>query len=136
MMNKKWWLLTALLLVLAIGVAIGILVFIPPTPGVTYANYSRIEEGMSRDEVNALLGAPRRQGVAGGVFRGDSDGKPGLASSRWDSGDNAVVVEFDEDGRVVAAAWNFVVDERSSWEKLRDRLPFVAKEPPQVLHIF
>jgi hypothetical protein len=36
-----------------------VLAMLPPRPGVTIANFDRIEEGMTRAEVEALLGEPR-----------------------------------------------------------------------------
>ena len=57
-MRKRLWLALGGLLLLAILIAICVPVLVPPAPGVTYANFSRIETGMTRDEVAALLGKP------------------------------------------------------------------------------
>jgi hypothetical protein len=134
-MNKKWLAISMIGIVLA-GAAFALVVFWPPTPGVTYANYSRIETGMSREQVNALLGPPRRQGKGAGMFVNPEDAEPGIAWARWNRGEDEVIVQYDEDDRVIACAWNFIMDQRNGWEKLRDRTPFIAKEPPQILHIF
>lgn len=124
-MFKKWRLLTALLLVLAIVTTIGVLILLPPTPGVTFANYSRIEVGMTREQVIGFLGEPQVNEVAVNA---------GFSIAVWNSGQEIEIeVQFDKEGRVEACAWNHRIDMRSSWEKLRDRLPFIAKGPPHLV---
>ena len=121
-MPKKWWFGLASILVLAGLVAIGVLVLVPPTPGVSYANYSRIEIGMPRSNVEALLGKPI-------VGRGS------MLVSHWrtETADH-VVVNFDEKNRVESLTWNLRIEERTTWEKLRDRLPLFARKPPEAVY--
>lgn len=54
-MTKKRLLLFASL-PLSLAVAIGVLAMLPPRPGVTKANFDRIQEGMSRAEVEEIFG--------------------------------------------------------------------------------
>jgi outer membrane protein assembly factor BamE (lipoprotein component of BamABCDE complex) len=118
-MSKKRWCAIAALFVLAAVLALVIMLLLPPTPGVTYANYSRIEKGMTHDDVVALLGSTSMEGVE---FR------PMLM---WQAPDhNEIWIDFDRDGRVVRSVWNGIAEERSALERLRDRLPFVARKPP------
>ena len=123
-MKKKWWFAALAFFALAIALAIAIAALLPPTPGVTYANFSRLEKGMAREQVEALLGEsnldvaefehllfPRRD-VAGGH------------SLYWcgDGGDT-LTIRFDEQSHVLDTTWNGWQDDRNDLEKLRDRLP-------------
>ena len=54
-MTKKPLLLIASL-PLTIAVTLGVLAMLPPRPGVTKANFDRIEKGMTLAEVEAILG--------------------------------------------------------------------------------
>src|SRR5436190_14192317 len=56
-MTKKRLLLIATL-PLAIGVTLGVLAMLPPGTGVTKANFDRINEGMTREDVEAIFGGP------------------------------------------------------------------------------
>jgi hypothetical protein len=54
----------------------------------------------------------------------------------WEGADDIQVwIDFDRDGRVVRSAWNGITEDRSSMERLRDRLPFVARKPPPPMWI-
>jgi hypothetical protein len=113
--------------------AIGIPAFMPTTPGVTYANYSRIEEGMTREQVEGLLGEPNAPKMLGMYTTGVGPRDPHAPATslywRTDDGDE-VEAGFDHDGHVVLAAWNTLQDDRTAFEKLRDRLPWLRREPP------
>jgi hypothetical protein len=115
-MKKKWWLALAALIVIALLLAIGVPLLLPPTPGVTYANYSRLEKGMPREDVHAILGTPSNA-------RGNFD--------VWQMVDgDRVRVHYDGNGLVDELEWNHSIDERTSLERLRDRVPFLAHPPP------
>ena len=118
-MNRKWWVVVASLVALAVVVAIGIPLFTPPTPGVTYANYSRLEKGMSREQVKAILGEPS---VA-----------PKNAPYFWENESGDMVWIVHEHGLVKAALWNGMPDHRTALEKLRDRFPLLTCDPPPPL---
>lgn len=117
-MKKKVWYGAIALLAISVVLAVAIFVLLPPTPGVTYANYSRIEKGMTRDDVIALLGSTWMEG-------------PPMRWQWQSADDHDVWVDFDHEGRVVRSAWNGIAEERSDLERLRDRLPFVARKPPR-----
>src|SRR5262245_44593934 len=121
-MRRRWWPALVVLIVLVAVAAIGILLIIPPTPEVTYANYSRIEIGMTRGQVEALLGEPDRD------FHDAR--RQGLLKWETPAGD-IVTIDFDDADRVFLASWNYATDTRTSLEKLRDRVPWLAKVPPR-----
>jgi hypothetical protein len=70
MVTKKRILLIASL-PLAIAVTLGILAMLPPRPGVTKANFDRIQEGMKRVEVEAILGQVKEQDLGIDFWFGD-----------------------------------------------------------------
>ena len=122
-MKRKWRLALVAMAAFVVALVLLIPLFLPPTPAVTYANYSRIEKGMTREQVEQLLGKPMQD-------RGFMQWQPG-ASLYWrtENGDH-VEVGFDADGHVECATWNAEIESRTFLEKLRDRFPFIAHEPP------
>jgi outer membrane protein assembly factor BamE (lipoprotein component of BamABCDE complex) len=131
-MSKKWWLVIVVILLLAVALVLVSPALLPPTLGVTYANYSRIEKGMTQEQVEQLLGKPPAKIHHAmewfGVQRVQNNGEG--PSLHWQSEQGDLVsVQFDKDGRVAAALWNDFPDDRSSLEKLRDRMPWIATKP-------
>jgi outer membrane protein assembly factor BamE (lipoprotein component of BamABCDE complex) len=57
-MAKKKRLLLIASLPLTIALTLGVLAMLPPPPGVTKANFDRIQEGMTRAEVEEIFGKP------------------------------------------------------------------------------
>jgi hypothetical protein len=135
-MRKKWWLAIAFL-ALTIGGAIGVFVLARPTPGITYSNFSRLEQGMTRRQVEALLGQSnaKTHGLEGNIAFPFAV-LPATGWTNWqnEAGDS-VSIHFDADDCVNLTTWNSWSDDRTRWEKLRDRLPWVAKPPPAVLYL-
>ncbi len=123
-------LLLALRITLAVLVTAGAVWWLlSPRPGVTEANCDRIEPGMRREEVEAILGGPPgiyREGKmlvphceigpfpgADGVVRTDP-----IRSGEQGNG----TVSFSENGAVIEKA--YVVDHHPTvWEWLRSHLP-------------
>lgn len=138
-MRKKWWLVIGLFLILAVALGIGIPAFLPPTPGVTYANFSRIEIGMARSDVVAIMGPPSLA-----LLNGDfqdllrfSDGNEIPDSYYWQGiAGGQAQIHFDKNDRVAKLFWNGWQDDRNGLQKVRDRLPFVAQQPPAPLAVF
>jgi len=92
------FLLFAALLVAAFGVWI-----VLPHPGVTRANIARIEEGMTRHEVESLLGGkPAEHPAPQANCIGFPVPYPAkiIVGEYWWGGDVAVIVRFDNTGRV------------------------------------
>ena len=111
-----------------------VLLFIPVVR-VTPENVARIKHGMTREQVEAILGGPPEwyDGVGGIEFFGPpyppDKGRPGF---EWTAIDGCVYVVFDGKGRVFEATfypihvlnqdlWSFVVERltrctRSRWE--------------------
>jgi outer membrane protein assembly factor BamE (lipoprotein component of BamABCDE complex) len=118
-MSKKWWCAIVAMFLTASVLVFAIPALVPPTPGITYANYSRIEKGMSRAEVEALLGKPKEK-----------------SSIIWENADDDLVtVVFDRNGKVESAAWNHWPDDRNALQKLMDRLPWFQKPPPPRIRV-
>src|SRR5262245_50193020 len=127
-MNKKCWIAACVILVIGIALAFALPALLPPTPGVTYANYSRIEKGMTRAQVVQLLGEPNK---LEGFRRTLHERETGARSMFWHTAeDDTVEVVLDGVGLVELMAWNGISDDRTGLEKLRDRLPWIARKPP------
>ena len=100
-MRKRWLLATATMAGL-VGVVLLVVAMLPPRPGVTKANFDRVEVGMTKTDVEAILGEPpNHQGppipkVEQGQFR--------LA---WKEarGDFLVSVTFNMQQEVVEKQW-------------------------------
>jgi hypothetical protein len=69
-MRKRRLLLIASL-PLAVAVIIGVLAMLPERPGLTKANFDRIEEGMTLQEVEYIFGRPGRYTWGGYCWQTD-----------------------------------------------------------------
>ena len=69
-MTKKRLLLIAFL-PLTIAVTLGVLAMLPPSPGVTKANFDRIQEGMTLGEVEAIFGREGQMTEWGRYWKAD-----------------------------------------------------------------
>jgi hypothetical protein len=68
-MKEKWWLIGLATLAICGGVAVAIPTLQLPGPGVTKANFDRVEEGMDKEDVEAIFGRPgNRSGPFMGFF--------------------------------------------------------------------
>ena len=97
--SRRWrlWLLAALLLVGA--VALGYALALWPGPGVTTANFEKLHEGMTRQQVNDILGAENL--LQGAGYPND----PSLEADLYyeEGGDLGIAVQF-QDQRVAGKA--------------------------------
>jgi hypothetical protein len=92
-MTKKRLLLIASL-PLAVALVIGVLAMLPPRPGVTKANFDRIETGMTESEVEQILGGKAKCRVGGETVE-----------AIWEADDaSSTLVEFEAD-RVFRKQW-------------------------------
>ena len=69
----------------------GLSVFLAGCAGLKVANYERVEKGMSKEEVEEILGEPWVQAPKMYFYQG-----PGLTTA---------TIFFDEEGRVVEKKW-------------------------------
>jgi hypothetical protein len=103
-MTKLRWLAVAGILV-CLGLALPFTLPTPPlVPGVTKANFCRIQEGMTKAEVEMLLG---RQGSSSirfieGTERGPS---PPNECKAWIEDKFVIGVSFNQDGIVIDKEW-------------------------------
>jgi hypothetical protein len=126
MVKRRRILLTAAVLVaLVLGVAL-LSWLASLRPGITYANFQRIEVGHSQADVEALLGPPRDFSPNGTICWGELyNGKLVLGHQKvvWGGDAGAIVVVFDEEGSVVRKNWHdhpFSLSERMlQWLGLR-----------------
>jgi SmpA / OmlA family len=75
-----------------------------PFAGVTTANFDRIEEGMTRDEVERLLGNPSAsRWPKRKIYYMPQLPKlpPGCAETEWGGYEGIVVIHFDDKGTVI-----------------------------------
>ena len=114
-MKKKWWIIALATIAGCIGLAFLIPALRPWRPGVTKENFDRIEIGMTRAEVEAILGPPTDMLSP---FAGDDE--PIWESDRADEAQ----IRFDENNRVKSKDWDEWPDSRGVFEKLMDQLPW------------
>ena len=130
---KRWPVLLALVVVLG-GLAVG-LVFLPGGR-VTRENCERIKEGMTFDEVRAILGKPWDDSLLDPEGPGDTwnefqweveHGSLIRWSSYWMGSDVGIYVAFDQQGKVAFTKLCTGPDRPRSWlpqrvwRRLRDR---------------
>jgi outer membrane protein assembly factor BamE (lipoprotein component of BamABCDE complex) len=123
-MTKKRWIVLAGILAACVCLTLAVLALLPPRPGVTEANVERIEDGMTREEVEALLGGP---GVSLGSYlahwyppspKALAPAKKYHAGVLWQHprSNASVIVIFDERERVVRKQW--IASQQTFVEKL------------------
>jgi hypothetical protein len=110
-MSRKRRLLLGALVIACAGVVLGTLALLPPRPAATRENFERLQPGMTRAEVVAILG----DNSAGCKFI-------------WEGETGSVCIDFDDDDRVESKCWFNQPDGRTAWEKFVDRV--VRREQP------
>jgi hypothetical protein len=85
MMTKKRLLLIASL-PLTIAVTLGVLAMLPPSPGVTKANFDRIEKGMPKAEIEAIFGG---KAITIEPWFGGIRDNPGAKVAVWKANDES-----------------------------------------------
>lgn len=98
---KKRYLICTGVLAMCFVLVLVVLAMLPPRPGITKANFERIQDGMKFDEVKAIFGAPDSftdPSIEGWARRGQllwvNDDRSGAA------------VCFDEKGKVFDKTWS------------------------------
>jgi hypothetical protein len=106
-MTKKRLILVVALPFAAIAMTVAVLAILPPRPGVTKANFDRIQEGMTRAEVEEIFGGPSSEDVVIST----KDGKMIITFDQprvkgWGADDGLAVIEFDEKGKTKEKSWS------------------------------
>jgi hypothetical protein len=109
-MKKKWWIIAIATLAGCIGLAFVIPALRPSRASLTKENFDRIEIGMSRAEVEAILGPPAAAWLGAPIWESD------LADE--------AIIRFDKENRVKAKHWDEWPDDRTLLEKVMDQLPW------------
>lgn len=99
-MTKKRMALVAVL-PLTIAVILGVLALLPPRPGVTKANFDRIEMGMKKAEVERFFAKSGKR-------------LPVLWGTKWTGDEGEAIIRFDYDEKVIDKIWSDGVDQPSA----------------------
>jgi hypothetical protein len=97
-MTKKRCIVLAGLLAIGVCLTLAVLALLPPRLGVTQANTARIEDGMTRQEVETILGG---EGIHGYYPLNGCN----IVVWSHPRNDTWVRVFFDDDNRVTAKEW-------------------------------
>src|SRR5437868_1296173 len=116
-MTRKRYLAVAGMLAILVGAGFGVGMMLPPAPGVTKANFDRIEIGMTGGDVEAILGErtimQKVNGGSGGLM---------VWIDRWE-GDNrasaTIVYSWHESGEGRVASKRWTPSKETILEKLR-----------------
>jgi len=123
MTRKRRSLISAAVLAACVCIALGVLAMMPPRPGVTKANFDRIKEGMTLEEVTSIFGSKEASNgvVAGTIFSQKCD-----RYHRWEDDDwsCSATVGFREN-QVMQMVWSGERRKKTFTDKLRRwlRLP-------------
>ena len=98
---KKRYLIATALFALCVCLALGVLALLPPRPGVTKANFDRIEIGMTVAEVDQIFGPP-----SGYFDRTELIPKRIITWEGWQD-DGMSEITFDTNGCVKEMAWQY-----------------------------
>lgn len=116
MLRARWFRLTALMALLLAAAFIHFTLR-SARPGITGANFDRLEIGMSQAEVETLLDGPPRLDPH---FLYQWEGcVPGGNRTRaiWTSSSAAVILFFDERGRLDEKIWYDAPDSLRAWRR-------------------
>jgi hypothetical protein len=119
----KWRRVVVGLVVLALVAVLAVALW-PRGPRPCRATFEQVREGMTYDEVCATVGGPP------GVYSTRLDwpvirsGPPELSHKEWVAADSKLYVIIDRvaDRAIVVAIYEPPPDNRSPWDRLRDRL--------------
>ncbi len=125
-MRRHWRKLRGVLAAVAVTlVGTGVVVaLLPEPPGISKANFRRIQPGMSRAEVETLLAGPERRecddwGVGVCFDWWESNPGQGHLVHRWTGPSGGIDVGFDASGKVNAAWWLIPADKFVGLDSLR-----------------
>jgi hypothetical protein len=106
-MTKKRWIVLAGMLAACVCLTLAVLAMLPPRPGVTRANFERIQDGMTRAEVEKMLGGQGPDSPLLGPLDMNMKTSGPVTELLWVHPDRTtfVAVDFDGDNRVVRKYW-------------------------------
>jgi hypothetical protein len=137
MITKKRLALIAVL-PLTVAVTLGVLAMLPPGPGVTKANFDRIEKGMTLAEVEQIFGEKGEPSLLNTVkdkklvflqVFGEKGEAPAGTWMEWDADDGSgatILFEDGADGHIIRMRWynshEHLVQKIGRWLHLRGRV--------------
>jgi hypothetical protein len=108
-MTKRRWVVLVGLLAVGVCLTLAVLALLPPRPGVTKANFDRIEDGMTRQEVERILGGPGSLLAENGKIIGSPGKRFAINGDLFLWGhplnNTNVFVSFDDGDRVIGKDW-------------------------------
>jgi hypothetical protein len=111
-MKKRGRLLLIASLPLAVAVVFGALAMLPAPLGVTKANFDRIENGMTKPEIECIIGLPTDQSAHGLNWLNAHNYKNSKAFMGagqdlvvWGGDDGVIIIVFAADGSIVRKGW-------------------------------
>jgi hypothetical protein len=125
--RRRRFLLGAGLLAL-LGVAIWTML---PRPGISKANFDRLRQGMTQEDVEVVLGPPSGTspsrpipGYAEMAYRTWHGGGKEKRTFCWEGGSRTIIVGFQASGQVCWAVWYAVPPGGTPFDRLRRLLPW------------
>jgi hypothetical protein len=115
MMRKRLFMIAGILVSVAWIVYIT-LAILPPWPGVTKENFDRIRDGMTSDDVVAILG---NSGMTDIPFEWPNN--PHMVTY-WVNPDRANVTILFEHGLVISKTWHDPMEDENGFDRFRRRI--------------
>jgi len=109
-MSRRRLIILSIGAIAVVSIGLGILAVLPPQPGVTKANFDRIEKGMTLADVEAILGSESMSHFDHG------ESGPLISREIWHGVDRSSTRITFDDGIVCEKQW------RDSTETLTDKL--------------
>jgi hypothetical protein len=110
MTRKRRYLISAAVLAACICIALGVLALLPPRPGVTKANFDRIEVGMTIADVDEKFAPLSELDERIEDFLGEESNRlpqfKGKRHIQWDGREGICQFLFDANGRVEKKTWH------------------------------
>jgi len=117
MTRKRLWVIAGIFVSMACLVLVTF-AMLPPRPGVTKANFDRIEEGMMLEEVEAIFGC------RGAFLDNEIIAKNNEKEILWSAApDGAIAIRFNQDNKVIKIE-RAASTRPTFWQRLRALIPF------------
>jgi hypothetical protein len=121
---KKRWFITGVVVLLAVVTVMGLFIPRPRQPPISREQFERIEQGMSREEVETILGAPPGYYHTRHYCPKISSSVPYVDFDFWVGDEGMVRVRFDDTGRAHWMQFQEITLLDEPWERpsLIDRM--------------